>query len=82
MNLFHAARHDRTSTAPAAPWVSGHAAPEDRALGLELELIELRLRRADVRDESADASALDSEIMAVTAELSSLDAPFELRTVA
>ena len=82
MNLFHAARHDRTSTAPAPRDHSPTVPPEDRALGLELELIELRLRRADVRDESADASALDSEIMAVTAELSSLDAPFELRTVA
>ena len=82
MNLFHAARHAPDPTAPAVPWESGHAAPEERALGLELELIELRRRRAEVRDESADASALDREITAVTAELSSLDAPFELRTVA
>jgi len=82
MSLFHPDRRDLTQEAAFVPWAAGHAAPEDRALGLELELIELRRGRAEVRDESADAPLLDDETAAVTAELCSLDAPFEFRHVA
>lgn len=52
------------------PWEEGRAAPEDRALGLELELIELVRRRDDIADAADPESvALDREILAVQDEL-------------
>ncbi len=52
------------------PWEEGHAAPEDRAVGLELELIELVHRRENVRDDQpAKAEAIDAEIDRTLARL-------------
>lgn len=45
------------------PWEQGRAAPEDRALGLELELIELVHRRDVLHDDrSIEARGLEREI--------------------
>lgn len=52
------------------PWEAQHAAVEDQALGLELELIELVRRRNDIRDAAdPDARILDAEIDWLLAEL-------------
>lgn len=52
------------------PWESTHAAVEDKALGLELELIELVRRRNDIPDAAdPDARILDAEIDWLLAEL-------------
>ena len=57
------------------PWEAAHAAPEDRAVGLELELIELVARRNHIRDdEDLEAKALDTQIDAALAELGSVEA--------
>lgn len=55
------------------PWEVGRAAPADRALGLELELIELVRRHDDIFD-SADpeAHALARQIATVQHELQNL----------
>lgn len=59
---------------PVHPWQESHAAPEDRAVGLELQLIELVHRRNDVRAERrARNPQLESEIAAVLDELAELD---------
>ena len=55
------------------PWEQGHAAPQDQALGLELELIELVRRRDDIRDATdPEARWLDDEILLVTDQLDTL----------
>lgn len=52
------------------PWEIGHASPEDRALGLELQLIELnRRRRMIARPDHPEARRLDVEIEEVLVEL-------------
>jgi hypothetical protein len=48
-----------TVASASRPWTSGHAPPEDRALGIELELIEL-VRRRDAG--LARAEEVDEEI--------------------
>jgi len=53
----------------SSPWSEGHASPEDRALGLELELIELERRRGEVADGSPAAADLDAEIDEVRRDL-------------
>lgn len=74
MHAIHA-RTDATSPAPAPttgpfPWEEPHAAPEDRAVGLELELIELVRRRGDIPDATApEAEVLDREIEDTLAQL-------------
>ena len=83
MRLFHFPHRD-LDLDPAAdetPWADGHASPEDRALGLELELIELQRRRTEHLDGTPGADAIDDEIALVTAELRTLTATV-LRTVA
>jgi len=55
------------------PWEAAHAAPQDRALGLELELIELVRRRSELTGtEIAEARQLDGEIDRTLAELDEL----------
>lgn len=55
------------------PWEVAHAAPQDRALGLELELIELVRRRREVAVAAdPDAVRLDREIDRTIAELDEL----------
>lgn len=54
------------------PWEVGHAAPEDQAMGLELELIELVRRRDEVRVDDPEATRLDGEIDRTVAELDHL----------
>lgn len=67
MLAFH-----RTHTEPAEhPWQQAHAAPADRAVGMELQLIELNHRR-NTTDE-AEIRAVDAEIVEVIAELADLD---------
>ncbi|HEX2576471.1 MAG TPA: hypothetical protein VHK88_09000 [Aquihabitans sp.] len=68
----HPAEHATASSEPFA-WEEAHAAPEDRAVGLELELIELVARRKALVDEyGGEARALDAEIEHVLAELGSI----------
>lgn len=81
MHAIQPARHRPTATPRAAgpfPWEESHAAPEDRAVGLELELIELVRRRRALLDEGTEAATLDSEIDVVVAELGSLTIPLPL----
>lgn len=71
MRVFHipqrriGARQVELST----PWTDGHASPEDRALGFELELIELMRRRSEVEEGTPEAVALDDEIASVRRDL-------------
>jgi hypothetical protein len=66
----------------STPWLDGHASPEDRALGFELELIELTRRRAEFPDGSVGAAELDAEIAAVRSDLVSVATLPDLRSVA
>ncbi|HRW36695.1 MAG: hypothetical protein KDB04_04555 [Acidimicrobiales bacterium] len=50
-------------------WSDGHAAPEDRALGLELELIELHRRRDELSPDHPEVARVDREVQAVIDEL-------------
>lgn len=67
MHAIHP-RRERRSTAAAPvtgpfPWEEGRAAPEDRAVGIELELIELVHRRQIIPNASdPEAVALDQAI--------------------
>lgn len=66
--------HARTDGSGRFPWEAGHAAPEDRAVGLELELIELVARRNAIPDDNdGEARALDGQIDATLAELGSVN---------
>lgn len=68
-------RHAAAEPAAPHPWEVAHAAPEDRALGLELELIELVRRRGGATGPGpAEASLLDAEIERVLAELDEVSA--------
>lgn len=74
MLTFRRHRNDRHAEAtrdePAsAPWESGRAAPEDRALGLELELIELVHQRTIIGGDTETRQRLDAEIEAVLHEI-------------
>ncbi len=75
MHAIQPARH-QPSEVPVGvgpfPWEEAHAAPEDRAVGLELELIELVCQRRLLLDDGVDARALDREIDLVVAELGAL----------
>lgn len=51
------------------PWEIGHASPDDRAMGLELELIELTRRRGEAVAGTESAARLDREIDRTLAEL-------------
>ena len=52
------------------PWEAPHAAPEDRAVGLELELIELVHRRDEVSEHNdLERERLDGEIAQVVQDL-------------
>lgn len=81
MLTFHRHHHDHPAKVDptgmdTAPWQSGHAAPEDRALGLELELIELVRQRSDAEAESdrVVADRLETEIDGVLRELADVAA--------
>lgn len=55
------------------PWEVAHAAPEDRAVGLELQLIELVARRRAIRHETdPEAGVIDAEIEGVLIDLGDL----------
>lgn len=69
----------RTPHAPSTqndtpfPWEVAHAAPEDQAVGLELQLIELVARRRSIRDDAdPEAILIDVEIEAVLTDLGDL----------
>ncbi|MCU1452659.1 MAG: hypothetical protein JWN46_805 [Acidimicrobiales bacterium] len=64
-------RMHRTEDVEKAPWETARATPADRALGLELELIELESRRAA----EPDPSALNAEASAILQELASTAEP-------
>ena len=52
------------------PWEVAHAAPEDQAVGFELQLIELVARRRSIRDDAdPEARLLDAEIEVVLGDL-------------
>ncbi|MEO6628031.1 MAG: hypothetical protein ABIP03_05620 [Aquihabitans sp.] len=81
MLTFHRHHHDHHAKVDptdrdTAPWQSGHAAPEDQALGLELELIELVRQRSEAESESNRivADRLDTEIDGVLHELAAVAA--------
>lgn len=83
MHAIHA--RSTRSPRPAAPttgpfpWEQAHAAPEDRAVGLELELIELVARRQSMVDTyDGEAEALDAEIDRTLGELGRIEPPFPL----
>ncbi|MCU1354389.1 MAG: hypothetical protein JWM05_3598 [Acidimicrobiales bacterium] len=59
---------DTDTRADAPPWASAHATLEDRAVGLELELIELESRR----NGSDDPAALDAQADDVFEELATV----------
>lgn len=84
MRIFHIPRHRIGHKAPAfsTPWGEGHASPEDRALGYELELIELERRRGEVADGSVEAAELEQEIAAVRHELTQVAVLPDLKHVA
>jgi hypothetical protein len=68
----HAVRHP--DVVGPFPWEEAHAAPEDQAVGLELELIELVARRSAIVDpDSREARALDDEIDQTLTRLGSLE---------
>ena len=71
---MHRMTHDHTpQTDTPFPWEVAHAAPEDQAVGLELQLIELVTRRRSIHDAvDPEAAALDVEIEAVLEELGDL----------
>lgn len=67
MQAIHPRRERRSAAATLAagpfPWEGGHAAPEDRAVGIELELIELVHRRELIpRASDPEAVMLDQAI--------------------
>lgn len=65
------AHTDLTGSAPL-PWEEGHAAPEDQAVGLELELIELVTRRKALPGDDPAARPLDAEIDETLTRLGSI----------
>ena len=62
-------RHDQALDEPHLEWTEGHAAPEDRALGLELELIELQRRREELAPDHPEVARIDREVAVVLEEL-------------
>jgi hypothetical protein len=59
-------------------WTDGHAAPEDRAVGLELELIELVRQRDELLSGHPEIARLDAQIATVQRELSAVAAEITL----
>lgn len=56
------------------PWEVARAAPEDQAVGLELQLIELVTRRRSIRDDAdPEAVLIDAEIEVVLDDFADLD---------
>jgi hypothetical protein len=68
MALLQLRRRNDIAETGRFPWERGHAAPEDQAFGLELELIELERRRRD----QVDGDRLDPEIDSVREQLATL----------
>ncbi len=60
-----------TDSAQRFPWQEGRACREDRAMGLELELIELVHRREIAEAVGDPLAALDAAITATMTELAS-----------
>lgn len=60
---------DDDTTTEAYPWEVGHASPEDRAMGLELELIELEHTREVAEDHGDPVAPIEDEISEVIEEL-------------
>ena len=69
-------RHHDEATEEA--WTGPHAAPEDRALGLELELIELQRRHDDLAADHPEVARIDREVTAVLDELVAVTAEVEV----
>lgn len=84
MRVFHIPQRRIRSKQPEllSPWTDGHASPEDRALGYELELIELERRRSEVEEGSPEAAELDDEIEAVRDDLVAVASMPDLAQVA
>lgn len=73
------ARSHTDTPAPPHPWEQAHAAPADRAVGLELELIELVHRRG-TGEAPADATTVevDAQIDQVLADLAEVAQGFPI----
>ncbi len=70
MLTLHRHEADTEDEGALHPWEARHAAPEDRAVGLELELIELVQRRSETSDRfPAEQQVLDRQIDQALAEL-------------
>lgn len=62
-----------TQTDTPFPWEVAHAAPEDQAVGLELQLIELVARRRSIRDDAdPEAVFIEAEIELILDDLGDL----------
>jgi hypothetical protein len=68
---------DRNREALDAEWSDGHAAPADRALGLELELIELNRQRDELLPDHPEAARLDRQIREVMDKLVEVSAELD-----
>lgn len=82
MRLFTSHRSRADHVWAESPWGEGHASPEDRAFGFELELLELHRRRGEVLDGTASAEALDLEIDTVRRQLAEVAVLPDLSAVA
>ncbi|MEO6989679.1 MAG: hypothetical protein ABI239_13655 [Aquihabitans sp.] len=71
--MNHTSLAPPTQTDAPFPWEVAHAAPEDQAVGLELQLIELVARRRSIRDDAdPEAVSIDAEIEIVLTDLGDL----------
>lgn len=68
-DLTLAANPDPTEEHEPYPWETSAVLPEDKAMGLELELIELEHERDEAEHEGAPVEAIDEEITEVLDEL-------------
>ena len=64
-----AAASDDSDAPETYPWEVGHAAGEDRAMGLELELIELQRTRELAEEHGEPVDPIEEEITEVLGEL-------------
>lgn len=62
-------QHDPEPESEPYPWEHGDVLPEDRALGLELELIELEHEREEAELEGGPTAPIEEEITEVLDEL-------------
>jgi hypothetical protein len=69
MDTAAAASDDPDAPDETYPWEVGHASEEDRAMGLELELIELQRTRELAEEHGEAVDPIEEEITEVLGEL-------------